>query len=737
MSDSHTPRVSPVPTNKPKELSKQSPALLIQPTKNTATKIPASKFADSFSDGFRLLGATSTPANPHPKQENDSADNSTKKRITRRKRKTLEETEQTIVHEAEPLTKRRNTKTTVLATSFFRAAATRTGSTGNVPAFREASIGEEEVEEGTVIPWVEKYAPMNSRAVALHARKLKDVRDAIQDMCSDKPSIKLLILSGPAGSSKSAIVRTLAKEVLTENCKRDGKDLPENYLIEWENPDRMEGRSLPTAFPEFLASVRFKMNSDCLILVDDLPNLSHLNTKQRFNDALREWVNRTNVTPHSHNPGLVLIITEIELTNMGGGSEGSFVSSRNTDSMITERLIMDKVLKHPATLRIKFRAVNKTLITKSLKNIVSQERDLFGKLATKDVNNMIDVLSGYGDIRAAIMAMEFWAIGRSRSLSSKGSKTKPESDGKDVYLDMLRRDAHLDLFHAIGKVVHLSSKDKFNQEVESDIVVNSIISDWASSRGDQQTLSSTIFENYLSANMHLPLAEVTKCMDSLCDSDLLAKANNHTTGGSGSQLCIEMAGELDVRGVRNSLRRNLHLKSKTSGFRPMSFPQLLKRQPPEIAELKVELEAFREHRLAQEQNSFGGMWSPETVLLYGKLYTEQIMARMKNRLDPLTEMEEKEFEYHSSDFESDFDDEIEKELDEMMIAEQKQKEQTNMASIQSQTSRQPPAFIPAPEAASDLPSLATAQSSLYEDDDAIDDFFNDEYDKLLNDSQPR
>lgn len=697
------------------------------PTKNNPTRqVLQAKIAtnasvkktisNTFSDGFDLPGISRSSIDAGSRMDNEKSLNETAKQELWQ-HETTEEQREEEEEEGRPV-KRLKSVTPSLGGRTF-VLASKSTSAGSMPSFRDnQAIAEEEDDEvQEAVPWTEKYAPHSSSAVALHVRKVKEVRDALEDMCSDHPSIKLLILSGPAGSSKSSILRALARETLTKVSKSKGRELSNNYLLEWENPDRMEGRSLPAAFLEFLSSAKYKTNRDSLILVDDIPNLSHLNTRELFNMALLEWINREDVYTRNFNPGLVLIITEIEVSSNGSSSDGNTTSFRNAESLITERVVSEKVLHHKSVKRIKFRPVNKTLSTKALKAIVDQERSIFRRISPQDVTKAIDVISDYGDIRSAIMSLEFWAIGRSRSLSRGVTHTKQEQGGQDVYLNMLRRDAHLDLFHAVGKVVHLSSKDKFsNEALDDDAVVDGILADWSSNRGDQQVFSSTVFENFVTVNKYLPLADICECVDTLCTSDLLT-ANTLAYGGIGNKQCTEIACNLDIRSVRETLKQNKHLKAGNS-FAPLSFPRTLKKQAPEIKQLKLELDEFRAKRLLEEEKSGGSAWSYEGLLLYEKYYSDIIVKNKQYQLRAQEMFEESaalqqqqaEEEVGESDFGSDFDAEIEDELDKMLV-EQEEASQSQKPQVES--AKEPTRV-----------GLVVQETS-----DFSDDFSNDEYDE--------
>lgn len=492
-----------------------------------------------------------------------------------------------------------------------------------------------DMEESEVVPWVEKHAPRSTPEVALHARKLADTRQALQEMLKPHATTRLLILSGPAGASKSTVVRMLAREVLERHGSRTGNTdhSRESALLEWENPDSLPGRSLPAAFQEFLSTARYRSNKDTIVMIDDLPMLSHRATKEFFNSALLNWVNQTpDYYSDSQHPGVVLIMTEVEVSSAGTVDEGSAYSFRNADSLVTERVLWPQLLRHPAVRRLKFNPVSKTLLTKALKSVIEREPAAFRWLAPSERQRAIDVLAAGGDVRSAITALEYWAIGRTRALAAAASDRSLGVEARgdaDVYLNMLRRDTHLDLFHAVGKVIHRSSKDKLGQAATpDDSVVEGIVADWSSSRGDQQILSGTVFENYLSTSGHLPLEAVGESLEALCISDMLTgRRQNH--GGTGNLLLTQLACELDVRGVRYTMKANEHLKTTSAtgssgGGRPapMRFTNLFKRRSEAVVEYESAIRQF------QDEHPRSGA---ESIMVYEKYYTDVVTAAMAKR----------------------------------------------------------------------------------------------------------
>lgn len=481
--------------------------------------------------------------------------------------------------------------------------------TNSMPSFHKMSSEsiKESLENSDEYQWVNKYAPKTSRSVAIHSKKLADVKSSLENMTSDDPTIKLLILTGPAGASKSTSVRTLAKEITSRNILKSHYEAhTKKTLLEWESPERTEDISLPSSFNEFLSAARYQSNKNCFVMIDDLPNLSHSDTKELFNKALYSWIHQSNLYSQDHNPGAILVITEVEVS-----SNDENFNYRNTDSLVTERLIWDKILKNNSVKRIKFNTVAKTLISKTLKEIQQYEKEIFKNISSQEITKAIEVISNYGDIRSAIMSFQFWATGRSKNNSSQAT-----SKEKEFYLQMLRRDSHLDIFRAVGKVVYLSAKDKnSNETTDEEKIVDEIVADWASNRGDQQVLSGTIFENYLTTNKNLSLSDVLSCVEPQCDSDILT-SNTYKYGGMGSTQSTKIACELDVRGVRNGLL-NAGKPSSTT-FSNLKFFQSMKKPSIEMKQQKLQLEEKLKQKV--EESKIGSV-SIEQLLLYKDFYT--------------------------------------------------------------------------------------------------------------------
>ncbi|XP_066936769.1 cell cycle checkpoint protein RAD17-like [Clytia hemisphaerica] len=70
------------------------------------------------------------------------------------------------------------------------------------------------------IPWVDKYKPTCEEELAIHKKKIQEVKSWLE---TETSTGQILLLTGPAGSGKSAVVHTLT-------------NTPRYTLKEWINP---------------------------------------------------------------------------------------------------------------------------------------------------------------------------------------------------------------------------------------------------------------------------------------------------------------------------------------------------------------------------------------------------------------------------------------------------------------------------------------------------------------------
>ncbi|CCK71248.1 Rad24p KNAG_0G01910 [Huiozyma naganishii CBS 8797] len=373
------------------------------------------------------------------------------------------------------------------------------------------------------LPWYEKHAPLVMSDVAIHQRKLKDVETVLQDMLSSGcEGTRLLLLTGPSGSSKSTIAKVLAnrlvrneRELLCAATKSEFA-LNKRAIVEYENSLSLTDLGQMSQFKEFLKSCKYCVGPSNLsvILVEDLPNVFHAETRRLFQRAIEEWL----YSPDTRLPPLVICLTECEIeTDSNAMNQQNF----SVDTSFTAQTVFTShILNHPRLKQIKFNPINKTLMRRTLGNICMRERDTLqrnGKWAYR--NKYIGKLAEeMGDLRAAIATLEFWC----------GTKSNR--------IDLIPKKKSVSYFHAIGKVIH-GSQDT----VDDEVMVTELI-DTTRGTVSNDTFKLGLLENYSSHNSgELSLRSALDISNALSLSDCMRSTPESL--------------EYSIRKVRGTLRR--------------------------------------------------------------------------------------------------------------------------------------------------------------------------------------
>ncbi|KAF9531359.1 Rad17 cell cycle checkpoint protein-domain-containing protein [Crepidotus variabilis] len=292
--------------------------------------------------------------------------------------------------------------------------------------------------------WVDRYEPSSEAELAVHVKKVENVRQWLQEAFEGglsgtlKKYRRILTLTGPSGTGKTSTLRVLANEMGFE-------------ILEWKD---ISTEGLFTRFEAFLtrsstcnnlfsssatsskASSSQKSSRRRLILLEDLPNILHQKTKERFHEALTSFVS----TPHSEPPvPLVIIVSDAGLRGEDRDarmSEGRF--GRDKNQIIDIRTVIPKELLSSAYVtEIRYSRLSKSLAVTHI--------------PSKEVLDAI-VDSSNGDIRSAIMALQFACI-----VEMPGRKKKNQAT-KMVMEAVTRREQTLAMFHLLGKVLYNKRK---------------------------------------------------------------------------------------------------------------------------------------------------------------------------------------------------------------------------------------------------------------------------------------
>ncbi|KAH8893738.1 hypothetical protein GQ53DRAFT_96508 [Thozetella sp. PMI_491] len=489
-------------------------------------------------------------------------------------------------------------------------------------------------------PWSERFAPANLDELAVHKKKVADVRKWLEDAVSGRTRQRLLILKGAAGTGKTTTLQLLAREMQLE-------------VLEWRNPTSTFGATLgfqsaSAQFDEFLGrggkfgqldldedeslGVEANLTDDSgrrVILIEEFPN-----TFMRSSSALRSFRNTILQFLATNTPSLaafsqmagadpvipvVMVISETLLTT----------TSASADSFTAHRLLGPEILRHPGSAVFEFNPIAPSLLAKALELVVQKEARKSGRRRTPGPL-VLKRLGEIGDIRSAISSLEFLCVkgDDDTDWGAKVAFTKPKRGAKDVpaltkgeqeSLELIsQREASLGIFHAVGKAVYNKREEQSypsgsagamaealpdyiahrSRPKPSQVAVDSLIDETGTDIG---TFISALHENYLLSceagpqDMNSSVDYVNECLEYLSEADLLAPSWDIFFGGkgypgghlgkdSGSHVLRqdEMAFHVAVRGLLFSLPHPVRRQTHPTGGRgggdafKMFFPTSIK-----------------------------------------------------------------------------------------------------------------------------------------------------------------
>jgi cell cycle checkpoint protein len=313
--------------------------------------------------------------------------------------------------------------------------------------------------------WIERFAPTNLFELAVHKKKVNDVRILLEAALSDRPRPRLIVLKGAAGTAKTTTINLLAKDMAVD-------------VVEWKSPVGADASSAvytsySAQFEDFVfRSGKFvgldlvdsdrlplyqkkqeaSPNSRQIMLVEEFPStlVKSSTALQSFRDTILHYL----AAPLSSSPTpMVMIISEALLST----------TTASADSFTAHRLLGPSILNHPNTAPVEFNKIAPTILVKALEDIVVKEARKSGRRSTPGVA-VLKHLAETGDIRSAVSSLEFLCLAGddSESWSAKVAFTKPKGR-KEVPMTkkeqealklVSNRESSLGIFHAVGRVVY-------------------------------------------------------------------------------------------------------------------------------------------------------------------------------------------------------------------------------------------------------------------------------------------
>jgi cell cycle checkpoint protein len=471
-------------------------------------------------------------------------------------------------------------------------------------------------------PWVVQFGPSNLDELAVHKRKVGDVRNWLNFAYNGKRQ-RVLVLKGAAGTAKTTTVELLAKDMgvqVTEWKNPAGSDLNSegsmSASFQFEDfvgrAGRSGGLTLAVSGQENVgddhglatdSTGEHTAESRQLLLIEEFPNTFSKKSPplQSFRSAIAQYLASGPVTNGSPTP-IVLIISETLLST----------STAAADSFTAHRLLGPELLENPWLDMIEFNAIAPTILIKALEGVVVKEARRSGRRKTPGPL-VLKRIAETGDIRSAVSSLEFLCLRgddgdtwSSKVTFTKAKKSKGEATmtkGEEEALRLIsNRENSLGIFHSVGKIVYNKRQEpdrgtvlahpptwlpqhRRNKVPETD--VDRLIDELGT---DTTTYIAALHENYAlsctCSSSEESLDSVSGCIDSLSDADLLSldRFSFGTRAFSGSATDTlrqdEMSFQAAVRGVLFNLPCPVH-RGTPSGGKPgdshrMFYPTSLK-----------------------------------------------------------------------------------------------------------------------------------------------------------------
>jgi cell cycle checkpoint protein len=459
-------------------------------------------------------------------------------------------------------------------------------------------------------PWMERFGPLEITELAVHKRKVADVRQWLEHARTARRQ-QVLVLKGPAGTGKTMTVKLLTKELGIS-------------LIEWKSSvaadaDSGDARTQSAQFEDFIGragkSTSLSLSSDAAgtltppvsltpavsslngnqaLLIEEFPSTfsRSSNALQYFRSSILQFL-ASDVPRHVNAVPIVMVISETSASS----------NTAAADSFTAHRLLGPELGNHPYVNVIEFNPVAPTILIKALELVVVKESRFSGRRKTPGPL-VLQRLAETGDIRSAVCSLEFLCLRgdegdtwSSKVAFTKTKKAKSQSltEAEEQALKLIsNRESSLGIFHSVGKVVYnkrvqstskkeplpgwLSQYSRNNiPETDADELYNELGT-------DVMTFLAALHENYAlscnSTSAEQSLECMHQCLEQLSDADLLSidqfAYSSRVSSGSAAdglrqdELCFQVA----VRGLLFSLPNPVH-RATLPGSRPGDSHKML------------------------------------------------------------------------------------------------------------------------------------------------------------------
>ncbi|XP_048381667.1 cell cycle checkpoint protein RAD17 isoform X2 [Stegostoma tigrinum] len=444
--------------------------------------------------------------------------------------------------------------------------------------------------------WVDEYKPQNQSELAVHKKKIEEVESWLKAHTIERfphQGVSILLLTGAAGTGKTATIQVLVKELGI-------------HLLEWTNPlsenqfkshDEFKGcsntaglrinisKSQSVLFEEFLLRAnkykKLQMLGDRvetdkkLILVEDIPNRFY-REPSCMHDILRRFVQVARCP-------LVFIISDSVSQDSG------------------HRLLFPKDIQEELGIaNISFNPVAHTSMLRVLNRIASQEASKKDEKITVPDTTVLELLcrGSAGDIRSAINNLQFTSVkgcplelnsaqnhkgktlvkaGMSSRGKQKEKSSKANEKGGGLHT-IGSKDQSLFLFRALGKIIYCK------RELPNDLNLNPLPIHLSEHERDpllinpeevieNSHMSEELFNLYLHQNyldFFSDIEDVVRASEYLSDADFLTVDWNNRSTMQKYSTSVAARGLIHA----NKARARANCRGG-AGFKPLHKPQWL------------------------------------------------------------------------------------------------------------------------------------------------------------------
>ncbi|KAL6867455.1 hypothetical protein ACP4OV_015479 [Aristida adscensionis] len=375
--------------------------------------------------------------------------------------------------------------------------------------------------------WVDKYEPHSSADLAVHKKKIEDVKKWLEEkLKAPKQAVGgwTLVLTGQTGVGKSATVKAIASDLGADLCEWR-TPVPTLWAEHVHANSGLRYVSKLEEFENFVERIR-KHSLLCpastrsqrkfiINLIDDIPVTSGNVAFARLGRCLTDLSRSTQVP------------TVISLTH--------YHKSDSNDTAMWNTEDLESLLQGAGAHKIAFNPVTTNAIKKILIRICKEEICD----TSEELVHQIAISCG-GDIRHAIMSLQYHCLNskrRATSATHAGSKGRsslvPDHKLSNSEPSPCGRDETLTLFHALGKFLHNKRETHGDSDVDlnpfplkEELRRNSLKMDvpekiLSQAHGKVRTVSDFLHENVLDFIDYEAIDDAWAVVSYLCEADCL------------------------------------------------------------------------------------------------------------------------------------------------------------------------------------------------------------------------